>query len=70
MVLCIIFGSVLNCYGIYFPKCEKSGSNGSDVSNWILMLKNGPACAEDIFRKTTAQKEDLVFAVPSVDIIF
>jgi len=34
------------------------------------MLKNGPACAEDIFRKTTAQKEDLVFAVPSVDIIF
>jgi len=41
-----------------FPNVNKSGSNGSDVSNWILlMLKNGPACVEDIFQKTTTRKE-------------
>ena len=72
MVHCIICGSVPNCHGIYFPKCEQKRLK------WIRCLKLDPfnvkkwtrLCRRHFSKNDYPKRILISYAVPSVDIIF
>ena len=69
---CIICGSVPNCHGIYFPKCEKKRLK------WIRCLELDPSnvkkwtrlCRRHFSKYDYPKGRFTSCAVPSVDIIF